>query len=262
MRESGNGIEVEGLAKQFKKGPLAVDGIDLAVAPGEIYGFLGPNGAGKSTTVHMLTTLLPPTVGHGDGRRLRHRQAGSRGPRPDRRRPPGGGARPVPHRPRAHAPPGGDARHSQGRGAPPRRRADRAGRAHRRREPQGRRLLRRHAAPARPGARPRPRTSRALPRRADHRPRRPEPDRALGRGREALRRRGRDRLPHHAVPRGGRLARRPGRDHRHGQDRRRGHPRLAQGGDRQADGRGGAARAGRPRADARDAAALRLAPAR
>src|SRR5690349_24015662 len=58
-----NGIEVEGLVKQFKKGPLAVDGVDLTVAPGEIYGFLGPNGAGKSTTVHMLTTLLPPTAG-------------------------------------------------------------------------------------------------------------------------------------------------------------------------------------------------------
>src|SRR3954464_9627203 len=58
-----NGIEVEGLVKEFKKGPRAVDGIDLAVAPGEIYGFLGPNGAGKSTTVHMLTTLLPPTSG-------------------------------------------------------------------------------------------------------------------------------------------------------------------------------------------------------
>jgi ABC-2 type transport system ATP-binding protein len=40
-----------------------VDGIDLHVAPGEIYGFLGPNGAGKSTTVLMLTTLLPPTGG-------------------------------------------------------------------------------------------------------------------------------------------------------------------------------------------------------
>ena len=40
-----------------------MDGIDLDVAPGEIYGFLGPNGAGKSTTVHMLTTLLPPTAG-------------------------------------------------------------------------------------------------------------------------------------------------------------------------------------------------------
>jgi ABC-2 type transport system ATP-binding protein len=58
-----NGIVVEGLVREFKKGPRAVDGIDLTVAPGEIYGFLGPNGAGKSTTVHMLTTLLPPTAG-------------------------------------------------------------------------------------------------------------------------------------------------------------------------------------------------------
>src|SRR4051794_29581881 len=56
-------IEVLELVRQFKNGPRAVDGIDLAVAPGEIYGFLGPNGAGKSTTVHMLTTLLPPTAG-------------------------------------------------------------------------------------------------------------------------------------------------------------------------------------------------------
>src|SRR3954467_13514787 len=58
-----NGIEVEGLVRVFKKGPRAVDGIDLEVAPGEIYGFLGPNGAGKSTTVLVLTTLLPPTAG-------------------------------------------------------------------------------------------------------------------------------------------------------------------------------------------------------
>src|SRR5439155_17926207 len=48
---------------EFKTGPRAVDGIDLRVEPGEIYGFLGPNGAGKSTTVLMLTTLLPPTAG-------------------------------------------------------------------------------------------------------------------------------------------------------------------------------------------------------
>jgi ABC-2 type transport system ATP-binding protein len=58
-----NGIEVERLAREFKGGVLAVDGIDLQVHPGEIYGFLGPNGAGKSTTVLMLTTLLPPTGG-------------------------------------------------------------------------------------------------------------------------------------------------------------------------------------------------------
>jgi ABC-2 type transport system ATP-binding protein len=58
-----NSIAVEGLVREFKKGPRAVDGIDLRVEPGEIYGFLGPNGAGKSTTVLVLTTLLPPTAG-------------------------------------------------------------------------------------------------------------------------------------------------------------------------------------------------------
>jgi ABC-2 type transport system ATP-binding protein len=59
----GHGIEARALVRVFKKGPRAVDGIDLDVSPGEIYGFLGPNGAGKSTTVHMLVTLLPPTAG-------------------------------------------------------------------------------------------------------------------------------------------------------------------------------------------------------
>jgi ABC-2 type transport system ATP-binding protein len=60
---SDSAIKAEQLVREFKKGPRAVDAIDLAVASGEIYGFLGPNGAGKSTTVHMLTTLLPPTSG-------------------------------------------------------------------------------------------------------------------------------------------------------------------------------------------------------
>src|SRR3712207_1302502 len=59
----GNGIEVERLVKEFKGGVRAVDGINLRVEPGEVYGFLGPNGAGKSTTVLILTTLLPPTSG-------------------------------------------------------------------------------------------------------------------------------------------------------------------------------------------------------
>src|SRR5919205_3062236 len=58
-----DGIEVDGLVRVFDGTIRAVDGIDLRVAPGEIYGFLGPNGAGKSTTVLMLTTLLPPTAG-------------------------------------------------------------------------------------------------------------------------------------------------------------------------------------------------------
>ncbi len=62
-RSGEQGIEVEGLVRDFKGGVRAVDGIDLAVAPGDIYGFLGPNGAGKSTTVLVLTTLLPPTSG-------------------------------------------------------------------------------------------------------------------------------------------------------------------------------------------------------
>ncbi len=56
-------IEAEGLERTF--GALrAVDGVDLAVEAGEIFGFLGPNGAGKSTTVRMLVTLLKPTGGH------------------------------------------------------------------------------------------------------------------------------------------------------------------------------------------------------
>src|SRR2546423_4773073 len=63
MAAERHGIEAEGLVRTFKGGITAVNGTDLHVEPGEIFGFLGPNGAGKSTTVHMLTTLLPPTAG-------------------------------------------------------------------------------------------------------------------------------------------------------------------------------------------------------
>src|SRR3954465_7467147 len=56
-------IEAEGLVREFKKGPRAVDGIDLSVATGEIYGFRSPRGAGKAPTLPILTTLLPPTAG-------------------------------------------------------------------------------------------------------------------------------------------------------------------------------------------------------
>jgi ABC-2 type transport system ATP-binding protein len=59
----GLAVEAEGLEREFKGGIRAVDGVDLAVERGEVYGFLGPNGAGKSTTVRMLTTLLRPTGG-------------------------------------------------------------------------------------------------------------------------------------------------------------------------------------------------------
>jgi len=55
-------IRAEGLVRRF--GDItAVDGVDLSVSEGEIYGFLGPNGAGKSTVVRMLCTLLLPTEG-------------------------------------------------------------------------------------------------------------------------------------------------------------------------------------------------------
>ena len=56
-------IEAEGLVRTY--GDIrAVDGVDLVVEPGEVFGFLGPNGAGKSTLVRMLVTLLRPTAGH------------------------------------------------------------------------------------------------------------------------------------------------------------------------------------------------------
>ena len=56
-------IEVVNLQRAFSDEVLAVAGIDIEVAEGEIYSFLGPNGAGKTTTVRMLTTLLRPTGG-------------------------------------------------------------------------------------------------------------------------------------------------------------------------------------------------------
>jgi ABC-2 type transport system ATP-binding protein len=56
-------IRTRGLEREYKGGLKAVAGVDLEVAPGEVYGFLGPNGAGKTTTVRMLVTLLRPTGG-------------------------------------------------------------------------------------------------------------------------------------------------------------------------------------------------------
>ena len=55
-------IESEGLAKRFGKRP-AVDGVDLRVPAGEVYGFLGQNGAGKTTTIRLILGLLRPSAG-------------------------------------------------------------------------------------------------------------------------------------------------------------------------------------------------------
>src|SRR5882757_1979055 len=58
-------VEIEGLHKIYdgKQRVVAVDGIDLSVRPGEIYGLLGPNGAGKTTTISVSTTRALPTSG-------------------------------------------------------------------------------------------------------------------------------------------------------------------------------------------------------
>ena len=58
----GLAIEASGLRKRYDE-VVAVDGLDLAIERGSVYGFLGPNGSGKTTTMRMLTTLTRPTEG-------------------------------------------------------------------------------------------------------------------------------------------------------------------------------------------------------
>ncbi|MGH8430290.1 MAG: ATP-binding cassette domain-containing protein, partial [Solimonas sp.] len=55
-------LEVRGLSKHFG-GVRAVDGIDFAIRPGEVFGLIGPNGSGKSTTVNLICGLYEPTAG-------------------------------------------------------------------------------------------------------------------------------------------------------------------------------------------------------
>jgi ABC-2 type transport system ATP-binding protein len=56
-------IDTRGLTKRFRGGQLAVDGLDLSVPAGSVFGFLGPNGSGKTTTIRMLMGLIEPTSG-------------------------------------------------------------------------------------------------------------------------------------------------------------------------------------------------------
>jgi ABC-2 type transport system ATP-binding protein len=56
------GVELIGLTKRFDA-VTAVDGVDVAIAPGEVVALLGPNGAGKTTTIDMLLGLIPPDAG-------------------------------------------------------------------------------------------------------------------------------------------------------------------------------------------------------
>ena len=56
-------IATSGLSKRYRGGQLAVDGLDLRVPPGSVFGFLGPNGSGKTTTIRMLLGLISPSAG-------------------------------------------------------------------------------------------------------------------------------------------------------------------------------------------------------
>ena len=241
-------IETQELVREFKKGPRAVDGINLRVEPGEVYGFLGPNGAGKSTTVHMLTTLLPPTAGRAwvaghdvveNGSEVRATigaalQDAALDPYLT-------GREHMKLQTALHGMRGPEARErsdvllaawgSRAGGGPPRGR-----------------LLRRHEAAARPGPRARAPPAHPVPRRAHHRPRPAEPHRPLGGGPAPGERPRRDGLPHHAVPRGGRRAGGPRGHHRPRSDRGRGHAGGAQGGDRPAERGGDPPGPGRARA--------------
>ncbi len=63
IRFVASAIVAHGLRRVFPPDLAAVDGIDLDIEPGRIFGFLGANGSGKTTTIRMLTTLLRPTEG-------------------------------------------------------------------------------------------------------------------------------------------------------------------------------------------------------
>ena len=66
MSDTPLAIDARGIRRIYKTKPnpvIALDGVDLAVAPGEFFGLLGPNGAGKTTLIKILTTLLLPSEG-------------------------------------------------------------------------------------------------------------------------------------------------------------------------------------------------------
>ncbi len=223
-------ITATDLKKSFKsrRGPVeAVRGVSINVQRGEIFGFLGPNGAGKTTTLRMLTTLLPIDSGTASVAGYDVARASRAGARPHRLRQPAGRHRSARHRPGEPAAAGPALRPGQERCPRAQRGTDGRARPARVRRPQGDDVLRR-ADPAprhRPGHRPRP--AGALPRRAHHRPRPAEPGEPLG-AHPAPARARHDGLPHHALPRGGRRALRPARDHGPRQGRHRRHTPRAQ----------------------------------
>src|SRR6516164_8254913 len=88
-------IRTEGLTKRYGS-TMALESLDLAVAPGEVYGYLGPNGAGKTTTIRLLLGLHRPSA----GRAVPLARADGRGDARVPGSPARGDGRGVPRRPR------------------------------------------------------------------------------------------------------------------------------------------------------------------
>ena len=203
-------VRCVGLRQAFGE-TVAVDGVDLDVEPGEIFGLLGPNGAGKTTTIRLITTLLPAPRRRDRGVRARRRPAPDGGAAPAGLRAPAAvGRRPLTGRENV-------ALFARLFDVPRRERAARVDEAldadgpRRRRRPARRDLLGRHGAPARAGAGAGQPPPAADPRRADDRARPGGPRRRVGAHRRAPRADRHDRARHHPLHGGGRGALRPGR---------------------------------------------------
>ena len=234
-------IGVHGLRKHFGE-VEALTGADFEVQAGTVFGLLGPNGAGKTTTVRVLATLLRPDDGHAERRSattscssphaVRRRDRARRAVRRRRRNLTGREnlemvgvlaqiLRPAVNRAAQRA-----------AGPVP---------ARRRRRPDPEDVLGRHApAPGHRGLADE-QAARAVPRRAHHRSRHHQPQRAVGDHPRARERR-HHRAAHHAVPGGGRHPREAHRRHRRGPRHRERHAGGAEGAARQHRVRDGHAR--------------------
>ena len=243
-----NAIETSGLVKTFGD-TRALDGVDLTIRSGSVYGLLGPNGAGKTTTIRVLTTLLKPTSGRAVGARPRRGRAR---PRPSGRR----SASPASTPRSTRTSPGtrtwcwssrllglswSDARQARDRAAGGVRAVGRG-------RPAGADLLGRHAPAHRHRRQPGHQARDPVPGRADVGPRPAQPQPGVGSGPPDRRRRDHG-AAHHAVPGGGRSPGRAAGGDRPRAGHRRGHQPRPQVVDRQqrpalSPGQAGAARPG------------------
>ena len=214
-------IVAEALVRHFGSGDdlvRAVDGVDLQVEAGEIFGFLGPNGAGKSTTVRMLTTLLRPTSGTATVAGFDVVQQADQVRRSIGVALQDAAIDPLMTGTELLQPPSRALRPAEGDPPLAGRRVARAGRVVGCCRSEGWYVLGWDATAPRPGDVADPRTVRAVPRRADDRSRSDEPALVVG-GDPTPQLRRRHGVAHDPVPRGSRSTRRPCRDHRSRTDR-------------------------------------------